>query len=185
MAEYKIIQVSSKPPREWTGDYGTTYYHTVRLADHEKPVEIGKKKPDKLEVGSTVTGTILKKPDKSTDGFKAEYTQGSQGTRSAGQKEFKADPIKQDSIEWQACLKAAVETVRDYNALASLNKSDYKVPTLIEYKEEVYNTLVTYKATINAKPDKLIEIDEPQEDLPPVDAYKDDPTFGIDTEDLF
>ena len=98
--------------------------------------------------------------------------------RSFGAKEFKADPLKQDSIEWQACLKAAVETVKDFYLMA-----DSKPATLDGYAQEVLSVLVTYKNTVNEKP---TEIPEPEEvvrdagdfakinpDEPPVENYDD------------
>ena len=72
---------------------------------------------------------------------------------SSGAREFKADPIKQESIEWQACLKAAVEVVRDYNTLYFDEKSK---PSLADYKKQVVDAVVTFTQTIKHKPESLV-----------------------------
>lgn len=86
MAEYKITQVSSRPPREWAGPKGTVYYIKVKLDGHAKPVSIGKKAPDALKVGDTVYGTITEDPMHDEDKFKAEQnpSYSSSAPRSSG-----------------------------------------------------------------------------------------------------
>lgn len=71
--EYKITQVSSQPPREhYNQQYGTTtYYIKVMLEGVEKPVTIGKRRPDALKVGDTVYGRIIP-TQYDTDKFQAE-----------------------------------------------------------------------------------------------------------------
>lgn len=75
--EYTITRVSQGPPREYTGDYGTTYYVKCMLQGHERPVEIGKKEKNSLKVGDTVFGDIIPsvlnemgEPKFPTDSFK-------------------------------------------------------------------------------------------------------------------
>lgn len=72
----------------------------------------------------------------------------------ATEKVSKADPAKQESIEWQACLKAAVETVHDYNSLAQIS-SDYKLPSLADYKKQIVEAVVTFTQTLEKKPDRI------------------------------
>lgn len=69
--EYKILQVSEQEPREWNGPHGIVYYIKVKLEGHDKPVSIGKKKPDALKSGYTVYGTI-EESDLPEDKFKSE-----------------------------------------------------------------------------------------------------------------
>jgi hypothetical protein len=74
MAEYKVLKVSQEPPREHTGDYGTTYYIKVMLEGHDRPVSIGKKDPNALKAGDVVSGTITE-TQYDADKFTAEKKQ--------------------------------------------------------------------------------------------------------------
>lgn len=69
--EYKIIKVSSQPPKEWEGSHGKVYYIKVMLEGHDKPVSVGKKSPDALKAGDTIFGTIVP-TDFGEDKFKSE-----------------------------------------------------------------------------------------------------------------
>ncbi len=111
--------------------------------------------------------------------------QGSSAPQSTDNR-YKADPVKQESIEWQACLKAAVETVHAWNQLASLQDKDWSVPTLPDYKKQIVEAVVTFTQTIEKKPDTITPAYEATEtmvdqgdyaqvsleELPPVEAYE-------------
>lgn len=85
MSEYKIVQVSEQPPREYYNEKfnSTTYYIKVKLEGHDRPVSIGKRSPDALKAGDTVYGNIVPSdPSKfETDNFKAERPQEGSGGR--------------------------------------------------------------------------------------------------------
>lgn len=98
--EYTIEKVSENKPREWTGDYGTTYYIKVMLKGHQKPVEIGKKSPDALKVGDTVFGEIQAK-DFDTDGFKHER-------KPMGGGSFQSRPDHHEEIKAQWAIGQAI-----------------------------------------------------------------------------
>lgn len=70
--EHKITQISQQAPREYYNEKykSTTYYIKVKLDGHNKPVEIGKKRPDALNVGDMVFGSI-EPTEYETDRFKA------------------------------------------------------------------------------------------------------------------
>lgn len=68
--EYTITKVSEQAPRQWNGEFGTTYYIKVMLEGHNKPVEIGKKDPNALKVGDKVFGDI-RTSEYPSDGFKS------------------------------------------------------------------------------------------------------------------
>lgn len=70
MAEYKIHTVQENP-REWNGPNGTVYYISVGVEGHDKLISVGKKSPDALKVGDTITGTI-EPTEYPTDKFKEE-----------------------------------------------------------------------------------------------------------------
>jgi hypothetical protein len=73
MPSYTINRVSEQQPREWTNPLGgVIYYIKVMLEGHDRPVEVGKKKPDALSAGQTINGNILSKPEFEADGFKAD-----------------------------------------------------------------------------------------------------------------
>lgn len=94
-----------------------------------------------------------------------------------GQVQYKADPDKQTSIEWQACLKAAVETVSNYYSLAG------ELPDSLEdYKRDIVNAVVTFTKTIQLKPDEVVreapetmtdQGDYAQVDQPPIESYEE------------
>lgn len=71
MAEYKVTKVSGQEPREYTNEYGTTYYIKVQVEGHDKPIEVGKKQKDGVKVGDVLYGTITDTQYK-TDKFKSE-----------------------------------------------------------------------------------------------------------------
>lgn len=103
MADYKIVKVSQQPPREWYNETykSTTYYIKVQLEGHNKPVEIGKKKPDALKAGDVVSGKIIPKDGYPNDNFKPDPVSFGGGNR-------KEDPAKQDSIMRMNALTNAV-----------------------------------------------------------------------------
>lgn len=87
--------------------------------------------------------------------------------------QFKADPVKQESIEWQSALKAAVEAVHDYYDLVRWTEDGVVFPTLENYKKEIVNAVVTFTQTIERKPDQLVPLPERTQRDP-----IDDQTFG-------
>jgi hypothetical protein len=108
MADYKITQVSNNPPTEWydKAHNSTIYYIRVMLEGHPKPVEIGKKKPDALKVGMTISGDI--KPDSGpADKFKGAPMQQSSGGASGGSSNYQ--PKDEHAIAKAVALKAAVD----------------------------------------------------------------------------
>jgi len=103
MADYKVTKVSQEEPRVWDGDNGKVYYIKVMLEGHDKPVSIGKKTPDAIKVGDTVSGEITE-TQYETDKFKAEkkpYTPG-----------FKGEPRDNDRIVAQWSIGQAVATLQ-------------------------------------------------------------------------
>lgn len=72
MPSYTITKVSADAPRTWDSPKGgIIYYIRVWLADRERPVDIGKKRPDALTVGQVVEGDIIPNPDFDADNWKA------------------------------------------------------------------------------------------------------------------
>lgn len=113
MKKSKIKNIESIKPH--TNDYGTTHYHNLELENGEK-INIGKKK--ELQVGWEVIYEIVDQDGKS------EYVKAKsvslQDYNNANPEEaikkvsipgtstqFKADPLKQASIEQQVALKEA------------------------------------------------------------------------------
>lgn len=109
MADYTIKQVSEKSNPWENPKGGTIYYKNVLLEGHPKPVSIGKKSPDALKVGDTVSGQIIEDSGPS-DKFKAEYVPSQGGAvRSGG---YSKSPADQDSIVRQSALKSAVAAMQ-------------------------------------------------------------------------
>jgi hypothetical protein len=124
MATYTITRISDQAPREWQNPKGgTVYYIKVMLEGHEKPVAIGKKKPDALSVGQQVHGAILENFDKPEDGFRPDppSTQ-STGNQSANFGSGGDD--RGDDIRAQVALKAAVKALPLADATG--DNDDYK-----------------------------------------------------------
>lgn len=105
MAEYKITKVSQEEPREWGEGTNKTYYIKVMLDGHERPVSIGKKKPDALKVGDTVYGTITE-TQYETDKFTADKMQGVFSKPS-----FQPREDHHEAIKAQFAIKAAIALV--------------------------------------------------------------------------
>jgi hypothetical protein len=141
MAEYKVTKVSDKV-RTWNGPNGAIYYHKVMLEGHDRPVSIGKKTPNSITVGQTVTGDITDDPKFDEDKFKATSTQ-------SQDRQFKGDPDTRNSIEWQTALKAATETVRDFWGFKVVSSS----MTLEDYRNQVIDTASVYAKTVQDKPE--------------------------------
>lgn len=108
MADYTIKQVSEKSNPWENPKGGTIYYKNVLLEGHPKPVSIGKKSPDALKVGDTVSGQIIEDSGPS-DKFKAEYVPNQGAVRSGG---YTKSPADQDSIVRQSALKSAVAAMQ-------------------------------------------------------------------------
>lgn len=67
--DYKITKVSSQPPKEHGEGERKVYYIKVQVEGHDKPISVGKKKPDALNVGDVISGTITP-TEYDTDNFK-------------------------------------------------------------------------------------------------------------------
>lgn len=97
----EIVEVT-----EHTNDYGVTYYHNLVMQNGDK-INIGKKKKQlpSWELTYEITG------DESEMFRKAKAVQKEEGDYPAknDSKTFKADPVKQASIELQVCLKESRE----------------------------------------------------------------------------
>jgi hypothetical protein len=97
-------------------------------------------------------------------------------------RQFKADPAKQSSIEWQSAVKSAVEAVKDYYQNRMIGDGDWDFKESLEdYKRDIVNTAITFAAVVGIKPDHTIEKPEPEipepeeeEELPPVEVYEDE-----------
>lgn len=110
MSEYKVTQLSSRAPNVWEGPHGTVYYIRVMLEGHEKPVDIGKKKPDAIKVGDIVSGDI-KSDSGAADKFKAAPLQGSFGGGGSSSNSSSGYTRDDDAIKAQFAIKAAIEYV--------------------------------------------------------------------------
>lgn len=104
-------------------------------------------------------------------------SQGSPETPAAS-REFKADPLKQASIEWQSSLARGVETVRDFYTF----NPDKLPKELADYKKDIVNAAITFAMTVEMKPEVKVGEDDRvedagdharinQDDLPPLDSY--------------
>ena len=96
--------------KEWQNSFGVTYYCQCEMDNGDK-IEIGKAKP--VQQGWELTYKIV--GDESQQQWvkaKSEMKQEVNNKNSTSQvitnNQFKADPIKQKSIELQCCLKEAI-----------------------------------------------------------------------------
>jgi hypothetical protein len=107
MATYKVTKVSQQEPRVWDNPKGgKIFYIKCMLEGHDRPVSIGKKSPDAIKVGDTVSGTITSDPSHEEDKFKADppaFTPGGGGGKS------NYTPPNEHAIAKSVALKAAVE----------------------------------------------------------------------------
>lgn len=134
MAEYKITQVSSQPPKEYDGQNGKIYYIKVALQGHAKPVSIGKKSPNALKPGDTVYGTIMP-TEYDTDNFKAEN------------KPYQAaTPKDQDAIKAQWAIGQAVEINIKYEPTFDVIKVEKVAKDLYSMVDRVKGSSVDLNA---------------------------------------
>ncbi len=77
-----------------------------------------------------------------------------------GAKEFKADPLKQSSIEWQSSIKAAAEIVRDFKTLGGTMSPNPVVTTLDNYTMDVINVAIRIVKVVEMKPEQPFEDEE-------------------------
>lgn len=112
MSTYKITRVSEQPPNAWPKDAPTTWYYKLMVEGHERPISVGKKKPDFVfRVGDTIDGTITADPGRDADKFKADATAfGGGGSRPAVPRG--TTPEDKESIARAVALKAAVDFER-------------------------------------------------------------------------
>lgn len=171
MSDYKITQISQNAPREWKSDqpgHGTTYYIRVRLEGHERPVEIGKKKPDALKVGDTVSGTITAAPDFPADKFKAEYAGG--GGFGAGNRQPKDE----------AAIKAMWAIGQARSAFEPIRKTDpdergMYIVAIENLAKELFAMVDRVKGAKEELPETMTDKGDfaQVDDLPPVDQLEE------------
>lgn len=162
MKEYTITKVSTEEPRTWDGPNGTTYYIKVMLEGHQKPVSIGKKQPNSLNVGDKVFGQITETQypeDKFTAGKNPNYTGGYQkgGKQPMDTTTMYVSYAKDILV---AMIEAKVE-LKDFDAyIVKVAESGKKLKELIE----------TEPKKDWVKPGVREKL-QPKEELPPVDTY--------------
>jgi hypothetical protein len=132
MAEYKITRVSQEAPKEYQGEHGTTYYIKVMLDGHERPVSIGKKKPDALKVGDTVYGTITE-TQYETDRFTADKMQGGYA---GGKSNYQPREDHHEAIKAQWAIGQAVQLMLPSSAKNALS------PAVLEDTAKMFFAMV-------------------------------------------
>lgn len=164
MPDYKITRISDRPAREWQNPKGgVVYYRDVMLDGWDKPVSIGKKSPDALQVGLTVTGTVERTGGEADKWHGAPMGSfGGGGEQAAPQGKYPArDDNTQESIARSVALKAAVDA-----ATASHSKG------VITTEEGILKTADIFLAWLqgssestNPKPMNIAqELDRPKEE---------------------
>lgn len=171
----EVEKIINLEPNAFNGLTKTTFTIVGAL----KPVYIFSKPENEPKEGDVIDGTYA--PDKAGNlkftKTKKEFTPSDNTPANSWQpKEYKADPLKQSSIEWQASIKAAVDTVKDFHVLSGI-----KPTKLTEYKRLIAETAITYANTVEKKPDMAVKV-EPVVDLPPVESY--DIPDVIDLDDI-
>jgi len=173
MAEYTIKAVSDKPASEWQGPHGTVYYKRVMLEGHDKPVEIGKKAPDILKVGMTVSGDI--KPDRGeADKFKAapmaqaSFSGGSSASKPAYQ------PKDEHAIAKAVALKAAVD----------LLGTSVNVEEVIKVSNEFLAWLEADKPKLDTTPDPMDNVHQKNPMNPAITDEFGDGTEYVQNDEL-
>lgn len=106
MADYKVLKVSSQEPKTYDGPNGTVFYIKCMLDGHDKPVSIGKKSPNAIKEGDTVSGEITA-TQYETDKFTAEKKAFTPG--------FTKEPRDNDRIVAQWAIGQATTFVLAYN----------------------------------------------------------------------
>lgn len=165
MAEYKITKVSQEAPKEYQGEHGTTYYIKVMIDGHERPVSIGKKKPDALKVGDTVYGTITE-TQYDTDKFTADKMQGGYA---GGKSNYQ--PRDDDAIRAQFAIKTAagmatsfVRTTNDLEGWIEIEaKKLYAMVDRVKGSEQPktgYDTFKQAGEAVKAKQDTPVSNEE-------------------------
>jgi len=144
MKKAKIINIYYITPFENT--YGTTYYHKLELDNGDK-IEIGKK--GELQTGWEVIYQIVDQDGKS-EYVKAksvslqDYNNANPNEeikpKQASTTQYKADPLKQASIEMQVCLKESLT----FHNLVGFEKSliEDRAKEICATAEYFYNELL-------------------------------------------
>lgn len=57
--EYTVTKLMNDIPKLWKGPHGDVYYHSVTVAEHDKPLSVGKKEANSVKVGDTIWGDII------------------------------------------------------------------------------------------------------------------------------
>lgn len=115
MAEYRVARVSDQTPREWDNPKGgRIYYIKVMLEGHDKPVAVGKRKPDALSVGQVIHGTIQPKPDFPEDGFKPDAMDQPHSASNY-------TPRDDAAIKAQFAIKAAIQYSATQNGIPAMD----------------------------------------------------------------
>lgn len=171
MSDYKVLQVSGEAPRQWDGPHGTVYYIKAKLEGHDKPVSIGKKKPDALKVGDTVYGTI-EVSDLPEDKFKPaappQASQSGQANYGNAGTDYKPawQPRDDSAIQAQFAIKGAIELVNGQE-----KKPDDVFSTIEDYAKELFAMIDRVK---NSKPDSAEPLPEPPNEEETADEFNQD-----------
>lgn len=104
MNEYKIV--SAIKSGEYESKFGTMHKYIVQFEGQPMPVELSQKPETPVpKTGDSLHGTI----EDTQYGKKFKKVQNNTFGNSPVSKEFKADPLKQASIERQVALKCAID----------------------------------------------------------------------------
>lgn len=174
----KIIKIYKAEPDSFQGLTRTTF----QVEEDGGTAYIFTKPENAPQVGMELEGTFSmdKGGSRKFTKAKAEFTPAPK----AQERQFKADPDKQASIEWQSAIKSAVEAVKDYYTLNLLTK-DNKVTSLEEYKLDIVNAAITFAAVTVVKPKQTLEHPEEEEvELPPVEVYAEEAENPIEEDQI-
>jgi hypothetical protein len=131
MKEYKVLQISQQPPRQWDGPKGTIYYINVMLEGHQKAVSIGKKSPNALKAGDTVYGEITE-TQYDTDKFTAGQNPGGGGGY-AKKPQDNTTMYVSYAKDILVAMLAAGKDLKDYDAyITKIADSGKKLKELVE-----------------------------------------------------
>lgn len=156
--EYTIEKISEQEPRKWDGPHGIVYYIKVKLKDVDKPVSIGKKKPDALKAGMTVYGTI-EESDLPEDKFKAEKApDGSYG----GQKQDGRDNDYWDKKDRQIRAQWAIgQAVQLHIAVTA--KGGEEAQSIVDTAKQLF--AMVERVVTDTKEDEVVDFDPNDTDI--------------------
>lgn len=167
MPRIKIKEITATEPNAFNDLTKTTFVRE----DAQEPVYIFTKAGNEPKVGDELEGDVTR-DKRSALKFKKSQSQqppsnGHNNTH-ATLRQYKADPDKQDSIEWQKALGEARQTLRDFYELRHEHPA-----TLDSYTTDISRLTIRYAALISLRPDGIEEATEDEgEDKPPVDQLQ-------------